>query len=117
MAPSPVARSQSPHLPLTEEGRKREAVAALDAVLTTVEHQRRHVLNPWECFHFWAGLNALRVGNYKKAWTEAEFALVPFPERTSNAKAKVPAAGSLGQCNIAMLKQELAVAKAEPPKS
>jgi hypothetical protein len=86
-------------------------------VLTTVEQQRRHVLNPWECFHFWAGLNALRAGNYKKAWTEAGLALVPFPERTSNAKAKVQAAGSLDQCNIAMLKQELAVAKAEPPKS
>jgi hypothetical protein len=119
MAPSPAARSESPHLPLTEDGRKREALAALDAVLTTVEQQQRHVhvLNPWECFHFWAGLHALQAGNYKKAWTEAELALVPFAERTSNAKAKVQAAGSLDQCNIAMLKQALAVAKTEPPKS
>ncbi len=117
MGLSPAVRSESPRLPLTEDGRKREAVAALGAVLTAAEQQQRHILNPWECFHFWAGIDALHAGHYKKAWTEAELALMPFAERTSNAKVKVQAAGSLGLCHIPMLRPVLAAAKADPPKS
>lgn len=102
----------SPRLPLTEEGRRREAIAALEAVLDTVK-QRRPVLSLWESFHFRRGLNALLAGDYKKAWGAAEDALTPFAERTARAKAEIRAAGAADQRTIAMLRRELADVRAE----
>jgi hypothetical protein len=116
MTSLPTIRHEPQRVALTEDGKRREAIAALEAVLATAE-QRRPVLSPWECFHFRRGLTALLFGDYKRVWVEAEYALTPLAERASTAKAKVLAAGPLDPCHIAMLRLELAGAKPEPPKS
>jgi hypothetical protein len=107
----------SPRVPLTDEGKRREAIAALQAVLATVE-QRRPELSLWESFHFRRGLNALLAGDYKKVWDAAEDALTPFAERTARAKAEMMrAAGAADQRTITMLRRELADVRAEPSTS
>jgi len=103
-------------IPFVPDSRRRDAAAALEAVLATVE-QRRSVLSQWESFHFRRGLNALLAGDYKKAWNGAEDALTPLAERTASAKTRMKAAGPLDQCSIVVLRKELADARGEPSKS
>jgi hypothetical protein len=115
MTNAPTDNFRSPAASLTALDRKCEAVAALEAVLATVE-QGRSFLSPWECFHFEQGLKALLAGEYKKVWVAAESALTPFAERTMRARAEPRAAGSLETCSVALSRQKLAAATTGPPQ-
>jgi hypothetical protein len=115
MTSSPTHNVHSLPASPSSEDRKREAVAALDAVLATVG-QGRSFLSPWECFHFGQGLKALLAGEYKKVWAAAESALTPFAERTTRAKAELRAAGPLETCSVALARQKLAAAKTGLPQ-
>src|SRR5580698_445915 len=85
MAYPPAVRPQ-PKRGTPPEYIRQKADAALGAVLTTVE-QRCQTLDQWECFYFRRGVNALRAGNYRRAWIEADCALTPLARRSVNVMA------------------------------